>query len=690
VTFTATVNVVSPGVGTPPGSVDFVIDGNTLGDDVSLNTSGQATFSISSLSVSGSPHTVVVIYNGNLNFGTSAGSLSGDQVVNKGNVVGNVVSTNPSQLVGQPLTLTATFQAASPAVGVPTGFADLLINGVPVSGHQNQPLNGSGSVSFSLNPNTLPQGNHNVQVHYDGDGNFNAGDSAVLVQQIRGDVALDVSSDNNPSDFGESVTFTVFVSAVSPAAGTPSGSVDFLIDGDVVGDNVSLSNFAPGVARAIFETTSIHASGSPHAVAVHYNGDTFFFEGDGDLADGQTVAKVDTSVSVSSSDSASVFGQPVIITANISRDLPGAGLPDGTANLIIDGFTVQNVNVVDGVATFAAISDLPVAGSTHSIQVDYLGSGDFNASSDSLTGGQAVSPAATTTTVAATPNPSVPQQNVTFVATVQAQLPSAATPTGFVRFFIDGVAQVPDQPLSGGQASLTTNSLTLGTHTVSAEFLGTPNLLGSTGNLPNQQVNPNPVVFAIVPTSVKSGTAFTVVVQYRNGANIDTSFNGPVSLGLAAGPAGGALLGSTTVNASNGIAVFSLVLPKAGAYNLSASANGLPPVISSTIHSTALGLAVSVTPRRIFTNQLFTINAVAFDATGGVATNYNGAGFVSILKKPAGGKIRGVRVGTFANGSTQLFLKVTKSGTYRFRLTGPDGLIATIRIVIRGRRSSST
>jgi hypothetical protein len=113
-------------------------------------------------------------------------------------------------------------------------------------------------------------------------------------------------------------------------------------------------------------------------------------------------------------------------------------------------------------------------------------------------------------------------------------------------------------------------------------------------------------------------------------------------------------------------------------------------VISSTIHSTALGLAVSVTPRRIFTNQLFTINAVAFDATGGVATNYNGAGFVSILKKPAGGKIRGVRVGTFANGSTQLFLKVTKSGTYRFRLTGPDGLIATIRIVIRGRRSSST
>jgi hypothetical protein len=74
VTFTATVAPVSPGAGTPSGTVSFIEGATTLASSVTLNGSDQATFTTSSLA-SGS-HTITASYSGDSSFKTSTGDDS--------------------------------------------------------------------------------------------------------------------------------------------------------------------------------------------------------------------------------------------------------------------------------------------------------------------------------------------------------------------------------------------------------------------------------------------------------------------------------------------------------------------------------------------------------------------------------------------------------------------------------------
>jgi hypothetical protein len=65
VTFTATITPSVSGLGTPTGTVQFVVDGSNFGAPVSL-TGGTAAISTSALSVG--PHTIQAVYGGDSNF----------------------------------------------------------------------------------------------------------------------------------------------------------------------------------------------------------------------------------------------------------------------------------------------------------------------------------------------------------------------------------------------------------------------------------------------------------------------------------------------------------------------------------------------------------------------------------------------------------------------------------------------
>jgi hypothetical protein len=75
VTFTATVTST---IGTPTGSVDFYDDEILLGNGL-LNSSGEATFTTSTLPVG--THVITATYTGDGNYAVSTGRLSSDQVV---------------------------------------------------------------------------------------------------------------------------------------------------------------------------------------------------------------------------------------------------------------------------------------------------------------------------------------------------------------------------------------------------------------------------------------------------------------------------------------------------------------------------------------------------------------------------------------------------------------------------------
>ena len=95
-----------------------------------------------------------------------------------------------------------------------------------------------------------------------------------------------VTSSANPSIAGQSVTFTATVTANDLGAGTPTGSVQFMIDGSDYGDPVTLGDGG----TAIISDAALDASGSPHSVsAVYTNLDGNYAGGTGTLIGGQVV-----------------------------------------------------------------------------------------------------------------------------------------------------------------------------------------------------------------------------------------------------------------------------------------------------------------------------------------------------------------------------------------------------------------
>ncbi len=158
VTFTAT---VTPAAGGPPtGSVTFKDGAVTLGAGV-LNgaTPGVATFSTSSLSVSGSPHSITAIYGGDSNFASSTSSALSQAITAKALTVTGITASNKiydasttATLIGMPGTLVGvvlgdTVSLAGTAVGTFTTSSVGTGITVTVSG---QSLAGAQAGNYSL------------------------------------------------------------------------------------------------------------------------------------------------------------------------------------------------------------------------------------------------------------------------------------------------------------------------------------------------------------------------------------------------------------------------------------------------------------------------------------------------------------------------------------------------------------
>src|SRR6202030_765180 len=106
-----------------------------------------------------------------------------------------------------------------------------------------------------------------------------------------------------------------------------------------------------------------------------------------------------------------------------------------------------------------------------------------------LASGQTVNPAATSTTISSSLDPSVFGQDVTFTATVSPVSPGAGMPGGTVQFFIDGSPYGSPALLTAGSATTSANALSSGPHTVIASYSGDGNFTDSSGTV-SQGVDP--------------------------------------------------------------------------------------------------------------------------------------------------------------------------------------------------------
>ena len=493
---TATVTATAPGSGAPTGTVTFLDGLTSLGTANLVN--GQASFTIPALTTG--LHSIMATYAGDGSF--SQNSATTGLTVNKVSTTTSLTSSaNPSNF-NQAVTFTATVSAVAPGAGTPTGNVTFSDGSTSLG---TTTLDSTGIASFATS--SLAAGTHTISASYAGDSNFNASNSSLsqIVNKTAATVTLNSSA--NPSVFGQSVTFTIIVTAAS-GPGTPTGTV-VLQDGSGTMSTLNLVN-----GQTTFTTSSL-AVGS-HSITAAYNGDANFGASSASLS--QVVTKDASSMTLSSSANPSVFGQSVVMTATVSAIAPGAGTPTGTVSFSDGPTNLGSANLANGQASFN-LSALAVG--SHSVTASYAGDGNFNSSSS--TTAQTVNKASTATTLSSSANPSTINQSVTFTATVNVVAPGAGTPTGSVTFN-DGSNALATVPLSSnGTATFTTSTLTVNSHSITAVYSGDASFNGSTGSM-TQNVQFGICAQYDQTRSVQGGATFPIKVQVcdTNGNNLSS------------------------------------------------------------------------------------------------------------------------------------------------------------------------
>lgn len=466
VTFTATVGVVAPGAGTLSGGVQFTIDGDPFGPAVPLS-GDHATLTINNLSTDN--HTVVATYNGNGDLASSS-STPITHGVGKADADLSLSTSDASAVSGQPLTFTADVSAVGPGSGTPTGTVQFSVDSEPLG--DPVPLSGGSATSPVAH---LGVGSHAVTADYAGDANFGGAQDALTQDVAQGATATTVSSSPNPSVFGQAVALHAVVEPVGPATGSPSGSVQFVIDGVPSGMPVAV------VEGETAPYSVSNLSRASHTITAVYLGDVEFAGSTSDPIT-QVVNKAPTKVTVDSSSPTSVFGQPVTLTATVSAVAPGAGSPSGTITFK-DGATVLDTVPVDSsTGEQASVTTTALSVGQHAIVATYSGDDSFQTSTGSTT--QTVHRAQTSTLVTSSANPAQTGQGIKFTAQLSAVAPGAGDPTGTVVFTVNGATLgSPVAVVNGSATSSSFASLSPGTYTIKATYSGDGNFVGSSGLL---------------------------------------------------------------------------------------------------------------------------------------------------------------------------------------------------------------
>jgi X-X-X-Leu-X-X-Gly heptad repeat protein len=214
----------------------------------------------------------------------------------------------------------------------------------------------------------------------------------------------------NPSIFGQPVTFTATVvntSASTISTATPTGSVQFLVDGAASGAPVPLSGSGSVATATSGATSTLSVSGSPHTItAVYTNSDGGFSGGSGTLS--QTVNPASTSTTVTSSVTPSTFGQSVTFTAtvaNTSGPAISTATPTGSVQFMDGTSALGAPQIVSGAGTATLTTSVLTLGANPITAVYTNIDGNFGGStSASLT--QVVGDFAITATPAAQTIPS--------------------------------------------------------------------------------------------------------------------------------------------------------------------------------------------------------------------------------------------------------------------------------------------
>ena len=271
--------------------------------------------------------------------------------------------------------------------------------------------------------------------------------------------SLTLTSTPNPSEVGQSVTFTVTSTAPD---GTNPGPIQLTDNGAPLATIT-----APNAAGAYTFSTTTLTVGS-HPIQATFAGDTNHA-----AATSNIVIQVVTPITPTSPYSVTLTAAPnpaqafhaITLTAHVST----TGTTTPTGQISFTG-PVTVTCVLDVTATCAATVVLVGGPATF---IAHYGSDTSNPVTVT------VNPSPSATSLTAGPNPAPQRAIIQFVATISA--PGAPRPTGsttlppatgFVTLYEGGTAITPAVPFNNGSATIQISSLAPGTHLISASYSG--------------------------------------------------------------------------------------------------------------------------------------------------------------------------------------------------------------------------
>ena len=379
---------------------------------------------------------------------------------------------------------------------------------------------------------------HSITATYGGDPNFLGSTGGVTETLSTVSTTTSVGAAPSTATYGQSVVITATVAPTSGVA-DPTGSVTFADNGTTTLGASTLSTTA-GVTTASILVTTLPVGSD--LISASYGGGTGFGPSASLTSAPVAVSMSPTTLGIVSSVNASTFGQSVTFTATI---FPTTGSGEtGTVTFSDNGGSIGTGTVSNGQATLTT-STLAVA--THPISASYNGDGNFVGSSTTTGVSQVVNKAPTSLSLQSSLNPSTSGQSVTFTATVTPATGSGET--GTVTFFDNG-GSIGTGSVAAGKATLTTTTLSVASHPITASYGGDGNFVGSSTTGPlSQVVNSGQVATTIALTSsVNPSTVGQIVTLTATVAPVGggtPNFTGSVTFSE-----GATVLGTSPVTAS--------------------------------------------------------------------------------------------------------------------------------------------
>ncbi len=293
VTYTAVVNPIGPGAGTPSGTVTFTVTGPkkpalicTAGNTVALSAATASCTIPASKLTAGSSYSVAVSYSGDSDFSASAGSLQ--QTIAQGSTAVTVTSTVNPSASGATVTFHGNVAAATPAAGVPTGTVTFAISGadgslvICKSADTVKLSAGSARCAVATGALVAGAGPYTVTATYSGSSAFTASTGSLTQQLSKAPTATKIQSSANKTASGAPVTFTATVRPTPARVAPLGGTVVFTVTGstgDIVecdGSGTGSTTTAGGgdyVASCTVPAGVLRSSDGPYQVVASYSGD---------------------------------------------------------------------------------------------------------------------------------------------------------------------------------------------------------------------------------------------------------------------------------------------------------------------------------------------------------------------------------------------------------------------------------